>query len=257
MSTHPHLEVRDLKLAYGSFVLMQNLNFQIQHGEIFVIMGGSGCGKSTLLRHLLGLQLSPQGQILCNGSDLARASAAERDSLTRRFGVLFQGGALWSSLTLAENIALPLEEFSSLAPEEIHEQVRLKLAWVGLAGFEDYYPAQLSGGMVKRGGLARALALDPEILFFDEPSAGLDPLSAHRLDELILQLRDGLGTTVVVVTHELHSIFAVADRALFLNARTRTQSALGPPRDLLDGSDPDARSFLSRTPEPQPHPSPP
>lgn len=242
----PHLVVEGLELAYGSYVVMRDLNFQIRRAEVFVIMGGSGCGKSTLLRHLTGLRPTVRGRIRYGEVDLAGAGPAEREAITRRFGVLFQNGALWSTMTLAENVALPLQQHTDLRPDEIEALVRLKLAWVGLKGFEEFYPSQLSGGMVKRAGLARALALDPEILFFDEPSAGLDPVSSRRLDELILQLRDNLGTTVVVVTHELASIFAIADTAIFLNARQRTMTGWGAPRRLLaEGEDPDLREFLS------------
>ncbi len=242
-----HIEVRGLELAYGPFVVMRDLDFQVRRGEVFVIIGGSGCGKSTLLRQMVGLKPTHHGDILYDDKSLVGASPAERDLLTRKFGVLFQAGALWSGLTVAENVGLPLEQHTGLSGAKISELVRLKLAWVGLRGFEDFYPAQLSGGMAKRAGLARALALDPEILFFDEPSAGLDPVTAERLDELILQLRDNLGTTVVVVTHELTSIFRIADRALFLNARTRTMTALGSPRQLLrEAKDPAVREFLSR-----------
>jgi phospholipid/cholesterol/gamma-HCH transport system ATP-binding protein len=245
----PKIEIRHLDLAYGSFVLMRDINAVIQPGEIFIVMGGSGCGKSTLLRHMIGFLVPARGEILYDGCSFTAAEPHERDSQLRRFGVLFQGGALWSSMTLAENVALPLAEYTPLSPVEIEEIVRLKLALVGLKGFEDYYPAELSGGMRKRAGLARAIALDPEILFFDEPSAGLDPLSSQRLDALILELRDSLGATVVVVTHELASIFAIGDNALFLDAATRTVTAQGNPRELRDHSpDPGVRAFLSRSP---------
>ena len=258
----PSIEVRGLEMSYGSTVLMRDLTFEIRRGEVFVIMGGSGCGKSTLMRQLIGLKPTLRGEIRVDGLDFVRASEPERQAITRRFGVSFQGGALWSSLTLAENIALPLQRWTPLSPPEIRGLARLKLAWVGLAGFEDYYPAEISGGMAKRAALARALAMDPEILFFDEPSAGLDPVSSRRLDELILQLRDALGTTVVVVTHELESIYAIADRALFLNASRRTMSALGTLAELKHAPDPGVRAFLesggSAGPAPaQPtHPSP-
>jgi phospholipid/cholesterol/gamma-HCH transport system ATP-binding protein len=238
------IRVDGLEMGYGSTVLMRDLSFEIKRGEVFVIMGGSGCGKSTLMRHLIGLKPTLRGEIQVEGMDFVRASEAERRAITRRFGVSFQGGAMWSSLTLAENIALPLQRFTQLSAREIRGLAQLKLAWVGLAGFEDYYPSEISGGMAKRAALARALALEPQILFFDEPSAGLDPVSSRRLDELILKLRDALGTTVVVVTHELDSIHAIADRALFLNARLRTMSALGTLAELRESSDPDVRAFL-------------
>jgi len=241
------ISVRDLTLAYGSFVVMRDLNFDVADKDIFVIMGGSGCGKSTLLRHLIGLQEPASGRILIDSGDFTAASAAERGRFIRRFGVMYQSGALWSSLTLAENIAMPLEEHTDLKPKAIHELVSYKLALVGLSGYEDYYPAQISGGMNKRAGIARAMALDPDILFLDEPGAGLDPLSARRVDDLILRLRDGLGSTIVVVTHELASIFAIANQAVFLDSATRTQGAVGNPADLRDHSDnPAVRLFLRR-----------
>ena len=205
-------------MAYGSFVIQHDLTFSIQPGEIFIIMGGSGCGKSTLLRHLIGLMPPAKGEVLYDGESFWAATPEDRERMMRRFGVLYQSGALWSSMTLAENVALPLGEYTDLSPREIREVVALKLALVGLAGFEDFYPAEISGGMRKRAGLARAMALDPDILFFDEPSAGLDPLSSRRLDDLILELRDSLGATVVVVTHELASIFTIGDNGVFLDA---------------------------------------
>jgi len=243
----PHISVRQLTMAYGSFVVMRDLTFDIGRGEIFVIMGGSGCGKSTLLRHLIGLLTPSAGNVFYNGVDFTGADQELRTQMLRKFGVMFQGGALWSSLTLAENVAFPLEEFTDLSPEAIRATVALKLALVGLRGFEEFYPAEISGGMCKRASLARAMALDPEILFFDEPSAGLDPISARRLDELIIELRDSLGTTIVVVTHELASIFAIADRALFLDVATRTMGGLGEPQVLREESESeDLRSFLNR-----------
>lgn len=241
------ITVRDLTMAYGSFVVMRNLNFEIADKEIFVIMGASGCGKSTLLRHLIGLQEPAAGSIFHQGEEFTATAPGERGRFIRRFGVMYQSGALWSSLTLAENIAMPLEEHSSLTARAIRELVSYKLALVGLSGYEDYYPSQISGGMNKRAGIARAMALDPDILFLDEPGAGLDPLSSRRLDDLILRLRDSLGSTIVVVTHELESIFAIADRAIFLDTATRTQGATGNPTWLRDHSDnPAVRLFLCR-----------
>ena len=243
----PPLVVRQLTLAYGSFIIQRDLDFSIQRGDVFIIMGGSGCGKSTLLKHLIGLKAPARGQVLYQGQDFWQASAGQRRQIFRSIGVLFQSGALWSSMTLAENVALPLGEFTSLSRKEIAEIVSYKLALVGLRGFEDYYPAQISGGMQKRAGLARAMALDPEILFFDEPSAGLDPVSARLLDDLILQLRDSLGATLVVVTHELASIFAIGTNSVFLDAETKTMLATGSPRQLLEESeDPRIRHFLTR-----------
>ncbi len=244
---HIKIEIRDLTMAYGSFVVMRDINAKVRAGEIFIIMGGSGCGKSTLLRHMVGLKEPAAGDIFYDGRSFWHSSEAERQATLRRFGVLFQSGALWSSMTLAENVALPLGEYTELSAREIDEIVRLKLSLVGLKGFEEYYPSEISGGMRKRAGLARAMALDPEILFFDEPSAGLDPISSRRLDDLILELRDSLGATVVVVTHELQSIFAIGDDSIFLDATTRTVRAQGNPRELLkNSSDPLLREFLTR-----------
>ncbi len=245
--TEAHIEVRDLTMAYGDFVIQRNLNFTVSRGDIFIIMGGSGCGKSTLLRHLVGLKEPAQGKVLYEGVSFWDSEINRKKAMMRRFGILYQSGALWSSMTLSENVALPLEEYTSLSHGQINELVSLKLALVGLAGFGDFYPAEISGGMRKRAGLARAMALDPDILFFDEPSAGLDPISARRLDELILELRDSLGATVVVVTHELASIFAIGNNSVFLDAETRTMIAGGDPRKLLaESPDPRVRSFLTR-----------
>jgi phospholipid/cholesterol/gamma-HCH transport system ATP-binding protein len=247
------ISVRDLTLAYGSYVVMKDLEFDIRDRDIFIIMGGSGCGKSTLLRHLIGLREPARGEVLYDGESFTGAGPAERERFIRRFGVMYQSGALWSSLTLAENIALPLEEFTSLTARTIRDIVSYKLSLVGLAGFEDFYPSQVSGGMNKRAGIARAMALDPDILFLDEPSAGLDPLSARRLDDLILRLRDSLGSTFVIVTHELASIFAIGSNAVFLDTATRTQGAIGPPCHLRDHSESaTVRCFLNRGTEPAP-----
>jgi phospholipid/cholesterol/gamma-HCH transport system ATP-binding protein len=234
-------------MAYGSFVLMRDLNFAINHGDVFIIMGGSGCGKSTLLRHLIGLNEPAHGEIFYAGENFTAADSGKRQEIVRRMGVLFQSGALWSSMTLAENVGLPLGEYTDLTPQEIRNVASLKLALVGLKGFEDYYPSQISGGMQKRAGLARAMALDPEILFFDEPSAGLDPISSRLLDELILELRDSLGATVVVVTHELASIFTIGNNSVFLDTETRTMIAGGDPKKLLaECRTPVVRRFLTR-----------
>ncbi|OLC66107.1 MAG: polyamine ABC transporter ATP-binding protein [Candidatus Rokubacteria bacterium 13_1_40CM_4_67_11] len=234
-------------MRYGERLIQRDLNFTIGAGEIFVIMGGSGCGKSTLLRHLIGLVRPARGDVLYDGESFWTAEPEQRDRIMRRFGVLYQAGALWSSLTLAENVALPLGEYTRLTSSEIAELVSLKLALVGLAGFEEFYPAEISGGMRKRAGLARAMALDPDILFFDEPSAGLDPISSKLLDDLILELRDSLGATVVMVTHELASIFAIGGNSVFLDAETKTMIASGSPTDLLEHSpDPKVRRFLTR-----------
>jgi phospholipid/cholesterol/gamma-HCH transport system ATP-binding protein len=244
----PTIEVKELEMAYGSYVVMRNVNFTVSAGEVMVIMGGSGCGKSTLLKYMIGLKEVEKGEILYHGKSFPKASLEEREAMQRTFGVLYQGGALWSTLTLAENVALPLEQYSRLPAKEISEIVSLKLALVGLKGFEEFYPAEISGGMRKRAGLARAMALDPALLFFDEPSAGLDPLTSRRLDDLILRLRDSLGTTIVVVTHELPSIFAIADTSIFLDAETKEMIAHGDPKELIkEGkSDPKVREFLLR-----------
>jgi len=246
-NNHPAIVVRDLTMAYGSFVVMKDLNFAVNRGDIFIIMGGSGCGKSTLLRHMVGLKPPATGQVLYDDVSFWEAQKDERDRIMRRIGILYQSGALWSSMTLAENVALPLKQYTGLEESRIQEIVSLKLSLVGLAGFEDYYPSEISGGMKKRAGLARAMALDPDILFFDEPSAGLDPISAHLLDELILELRASLRTTVVVVTHELQSIFAIGNNSVFLDADTKTMIAQGDPKALLaESKDPKIREFLTR-----------
>jgi phospholipid/cholesterol/gamma-HCH transport system ATP-binding protein len=246
-ATDAHITVRDLTMAYGDFVLMRDLNFTIHRGDIFIIMGGSGCGKSTLMTVLVGLKAPARGQVLYGDTDFWGADQETRDRLLRRAGVMYQSGALWSSMTLAENIALPLETYTTLRPARIREVVELKLALVGMAGFEEFYPAEISGGMQKRAGIARAMALDPEILFFDEPSAGLDPVSARRLDDLILELNGSLGTTMVVVTHELASIFAIGTNSVFLDVSRRTMTATGNPRKLLaETKDPLVRQFLTR-----------
>jgi phospholipid/cholesterol/gamma-HCH transport system ATP-binding protein len=243
----PHIIVRDLTMAFGSFVLMRDLTFTVRRGDIFIIMGGSGCGKSTLLKHMIGLIEPAKGEVLYGDKNFTTATAEERERILRRVGILYQSSALFSSMTLAENIGLPLSEFTPLHPADIREVAALKLALVGLKGFEDFYPSQISGGMQKRAGLARAMALDPDVLFFDEPSAGLDPISSRLLDELILELRDSLGATIVVVTHELASIFTIGNNSIFLNVDRRTMTASGDPKELRDHSDdPDVRRFLTR-----------
>ena len=249
----PPIEVRDLTMRYDSTVVMQDLSFRVGRGEVFVIMGGSGGGKSTLLKHLIGLKKPAQGVILFEGEDFGAADARTRTRLLRRMGVLYQNGALWSGLTLAENVALPLEEFTGLDAEAIGEVVALKLALVGLRGFESFYPAAISGGMRKRAALARAIALDPDVLFFDEPSSGLDPVSASRLDDLILEMRASFGTTIIVVSHDLASIFRIADRALFLDIEQKTMTAIGSPADLRDHPPSEAvHQFLTRSSQGQP-----
>jgi phospholipid/cholesterol/gamma-HCH transport system ATP-binding protein len=242
-----HITVSGLTMAYGSFVVMRDLNFTIQRGDIFIIMGGSGCGKSTLMKHLIGLKRPATGEVFYGDTSFWDADPVAQNQLMQRFGVLYQSGALWSSMTLAENVSLPLQQYTNLHPDEIEELVAIKMSLVGLGGFETYYPSEISGGMRKRAGLARAIALDPEVLFFDEPSAGLDPVSAKRLDDLILELRASLGSTVVVVTHELASIFAIANNSVFLDPETRTMLATGDPHRLLEESqDYRIQNFLRR-----------
>lgn len=247
MAVEPQIVVKNLDMGYGHFVLMQDLNFTVNQGDVFIIMGGSGCGKSTLMKILLGLKEPSRGKVFYNSVNFWEIDPSERKRLMRRFGVLYQSGALWSSMTLAENIALPLEQYTDLGPSQVRELVSLKLALVGLAGFEEFYPSELSGGMRKRAGIARAMALDPDILFFDEPSAGLDPVSARLLDELILELRDSLRATIVVVTHELASIFTIGNNSIYLDVESRTMTASGDPKKLLtESQDPMVRNFLSR-----------
>ena len=241
------ISVQGLDMAYGDVVIQRGLDFDVRRGEIFIIMGGSGSGKSTLLKHMIGLKQPAAGDVYYDGAPLWQAEPDARLALMRQFGVLYQQGALWSSMTLLENVALPLKEYTPLTRGEIDDLAAFKLALVGLAGFEDFYPAAISGGMRKRAGLARAMALDPDILFFDEPSAGLDPISAKHLDDLILELRDSLGATIVVVTHELASIFAIGDNSILLDGEAKTAIAGGNPRELLRNSpDERVRAFLSR-----------
>ena len=246
-TTPAQIEVRDVTMAYGSFVIQRELNFDIKQGDIFVIMGGSGCGKSSLLKHMLGLLHPAQGDILYSGTSFTQATPEQRESMLQHWGITYQSGGLFSAMTLAENIALPLQEYTDLKAVQIRKLVSLKLALVGLAGFDDYYPSEISGGMQKRAGLARAMALDPDILFFDEPSAGLDPISSRLLDDLILELRESLGATVVVVTHELASIFAIGNNSIFLDPDKKTMIAQGDPKKLLaESKDPTIHRFLTR-----------
>lgn len=243
----PAIQVEDLRAGYDDVVVLEHISFSVRPGEVFFIIGGSGCGKSTLLRHLVGLSHPTAGLVKFFGAPFSNADVAARRARLKTFGMLFQGGALWSSLTLRQNVALPLEEHTPLSRREIDEIATLKLAQVGLGGFEDYFPAEISGGMKKRAGLARALALDPEIVFFDEPSAGLDPVTSRNLDELVLRIRDMFGTTIVVVSHELASIFEIADRVIMLDRTEKGIIAEGRPRELADQSkDPRVTEFLRR-----------
>ena len=243
----PHITVHDLTMAYGDFVLMRDLDFTVNRGDIFIVMGGSGCGKSTLMRIMVGLKSPAKGQVFYDDVSFWETSPEKQEKIIRNVGILYQSGALWSSMTLAENIALPLEQYTDLSPIQIKEIVSLKLSLVGLAGFEEFYPSEISGGMKKRAGLARAMALDPDILFFDEPSAGLDPISARLLDDLIKELSESLGATIVVVTHELASIFAIGNNSVFLDAASRTMIASGDPKELVaNPPDPTVYRFLTR-----------
>jgi len=244
---HAIIRTENLSIGYENKVIMQKLSFTIPQGDIFIIMGGSGCGKSTLLRTLTGLIPAQAGQIWIRDIDFVNANQQEKLEIMKRSGILYQGGALFSSMTLAENVALPLQQYTSYAQDKINQIVSFKLALVGLAGYEGYYPAEISGGMRKRAGLARALALDPEIVYFDEPSAGLDPVSSKNLDDLILEINKTLGTTIIVVTHELSSIFAIGKNSIFLDKTLKTISAQGNPCELLKNP-PNAQvyEFLTR-----------
>ena len=243
----PAIEVRDLSIGYGDRIVLQGLNFRIEHGQIVTILGGSGCGKSTLLKHIIGLYAPLKGDIFINGRSIVHAEGEERLSIMSEFGVAYQGGALFRSLTLAENIALPMEELTTWSKTEIRKRVSEKLALVHLDGYESYMPSDLSGGMIKRAAFARALALDPKLLFFDEPSAGLDPLTSDMLDNVILEIREKTGATIMMVTHELPSIFRVSDRVIMLSAETKGVVDDGSPAYLRDhGATEYVRSFLSR-----------
>ncbi len=243
----PALDVAGLECGYDDKVLLKDINFQVRRGEIFFIIGGSGCGKSTLLRHLVGLRAPTAGTVKFFGECFNSATPDRQREMLKRIGVLYQGGALWSSLSLLENVMLPLEEYTPLDASERAELACMKLAQVGLSGYDSYFPSEISGGMKKRAGLARALALDPSIVFFDEPSAGLDPLTSRKLDELIVNLRDLLGMTCVVVSHELASIFAIADRVVMLDKQAQGIIADGDPRVLVKASaDVRVREFLGR-----------
>jgi phospholipid/cholesterol/gamma-HCH transport system ATP-binding protein len=242
-----HIHIENLEMSYDGLLIQRDLTFDIYRGEIFVVMGASGCGKSTLLRHCIGLMRPAKGSILYEGIDFWAKSEKERTLMMKKFGILYQSGALWSAMTLAENIVTVLERYTNLSKREMKDIAYLKLSLVGLTGFEEFYPSDISGGMRKRAGLARAMALDPEILFFDEPSAGLDPISSRKLDDLILELKESMGTTVVIVTHELPSIFAIGDNSVFLDTQTKTMIAYGDPKELLaNPPQPVVHEFLTR-----------
>jgi phospholipid/cholesterol/gamma-HCH transport system ATP-binding protein len=246
-SESPLLALHQVTLAFGPKVIQHDLSFDVRRGSIFAVMGGSGCGKSTVLKSMIGLLRPRAGSIMVENEDYWDATEARRTEIGRRFGVLFQSGALWSALTVGENVALPLQMFTKLDAAAIARLVTLKLALVGMEHAIDQLPSDISGGMKKRAGLARALALDPDVLFFDEPSAGLDPITSSRLDDLILNLRDGLGATIVIVSHELPSLFAIADDGVFLDAQTKTAIAHGSPAALRDTCpDPQVEAFMRR-----------
>lgn len=241
------IQAEKLSVGYDSLLLLKDIDFEINKGDIFIIMGGSGCGKSSLLRVLTGLVPAKSGHVWINGKNFTNASQNDKIAIMKQCGILYQSGALFSSMTLAENIALPLEQYTDYTPKIIQEIVSLKLALVGLSGFENFYPSQISGGMKKRAGLARALALDPEIVYFDEPSAGLDPISSKLLDDLILQINQTLGTTIVIVTHELNSIFSIGTNSVFLDSETKQIGARGNPKALLKNPPNDTvYQFLTR-----------
>ena len=246
-TTAPVIEVKDLDLEYDDNIVLKDLNFKVNHGDIFIVMGVSGCGKSTLLKSMIGLKKPSKGKVLLNDKSFWDEDESGQLNMMRGFGVLYQSGALWSSLTVGENVSLPLELYTKLSKQQIREIVALKLSLVGLDGLEDIFPSGLSGGMCKRVSLARAIALDPAIIFFDEPSAGLDPINSRMLDDLILELRDGLGASIVIVTHELASIFAIGNNSVFLDDKSKTIIATGDPKSLLANSkDPRVIQFLTR-----------
>ena len=251
----PVIEVKGLTARFGDDIILQDVSFQVFPGEILVVLGGSGCGKSTLLKHLVGLYQPHEGRVLIHGVDINSEDEAQLRKLRMGFGVLFQSGALFGSMTLAENVALPLTEYTDLSPDLIDLIVKMKLGLVNLSGYENHLPEELSGGMKKRAGLARAMALDPTILFFDEPSAGLDPITSVELDLLIKSINAGMGTTMVIVTHELESIFNIAHRVVMLDKAARGIIAEGDPRELKDHStDPRVVDFFNRRPPAGPAP---
>jgi len=248
MSEIPFIEVRDINIGYGSHIVQQNLNFTVNKNDVFFIIGGSGCGKTTLLKDMIGLIPPTRGQVLYGGVDFYATDDKTRLELLKSWGVTYQSGALFSSMTLAENVSLPMQLYTDLSKKQIAEAVAYKLALVGLAGFENFYTSEVSGGMHKRAGLARAIALDPQLLFFDEPSAGLDPISSMRLDQLIQQICVALDSTVIIVSHELPSILSIGTNCVVLDAQSKTMLDAGDPKYLLEHSSKEqVRQFLSRS----------
>ena len=250
MERQPVIQVKDLEARYGEETILEHVTFDVHEGEVFVILGGSGSGKSTLLKHMVGLIPPYSGQVLIDGDDIVGADTATFHGILKKIGILYQGGALFGSMTLAENVALPIEAYTDLGPEAVSTLVRMKLGLVNLTGYEDHLPSEISGGMKRRAGLARAMALSPKILFFDEPSAGLDPVTSAGIDQLILHFNRSLGTTMVIVTHELQSIFTVARRVIMLDKKKRGILAQGDPQDLRNHSPiPEVRRFFNREAE--------
>jgi phospholipid/cholesterol/gamma-HCH transport system ATP-binding protein len=248
LNRKPIIVVENLTARFGGETIFQNVSFEVDEGEIFGILGGSGCGKSTLMKHMIGLYETASGKVVIHGVDITRADERQMKKMRLDIGVAFQSGGLFGSMTLAENVALPLQEYTDLSPETINLVVKMKLGMVNLAGYENHLPEELSGGMKKRAGLARAMALDPTVLFFDEPSAGLDPITSAELDSLIKSIRAGIGTTMIIVTHELQSIFSIADRIIMLDKAAKGAIAEGDPRWLKDNSpDPRVKAFFNRS----------
>jgi phospholipid/cholesterol/gamma-HCH transport system ATP-binding protein len=250
LETHKIIQVRDLTVGYGTDIILENISFDVLEGEIFIVLGGSGCGKSTLLKHLIGLIPPLSGQIRIDGEDISNCNETTFKNILRKIGVLYQSTALFGSMTIAENVSLPIKEYTDLPQKSVETLVKMKLNMVNLKGYENHLPSEISGGMKKRAGLARAMALNPKILFFDEPSAGLDPVTSVELDNLIIHLNKSLGTTMVIVTHELQSIFNVAHRVIMLDKQTKGIIAEGNPKHLKNHSEnPFVRNFFNRKSE--------
>jgi len=250
LEKHKIIQVRDLIVGYGTDIILENISFDVLEGEIFIVLGGSGCGKSTLLKHLIGLSSPLSGQIRIDGEDISNCNEVKFKKVLRKIGVLYQSTALFGSMTIAENVSLPIKEYTDLPQKSVETLVKMKLNMVNLKGYENHLPSEISGGMRKRAGLARAMALNPKILFFDEPSAGLDPVISVELDNLIIHLNKSLGTTMVIVTHELQSIFNVAHRIIMLDKQTKGIIAEGNPMHLKDHSEnPFVRNFFNRKSE--------